>query len=93
MKGQLAESIKAQRSNELLELEKQMSRRYREEFLHKKVEVLFEEEKEIDGRQYQIGHTREYIKAAYPAQKNLSGQILTGEPTQLLESDILLFQP
>ena len=93
MKGQLAESIKAQRSNELLELEKQMSRRYREEFLHRKVEVLFEEEKEIDGRQYQIGHTREYIKAAYPAQKNLSGQILTGEPTQLLESDILLFQP
>lgn len=93
MEGQIAEELKAQRSNELLELEKQMSQRYREDFLHKKVEVLFEEEKEINGRQYQIGHTREYIKAAYPTQKNLSGQILTGELTQLLKSDILLFQP
>lgn len=93
MKGQIDETVKADRSDELIKLEEQMSRKYREEFLHKEVEVLFEEEKEIDGRKYQIGHTREYIKAACLTQKNLSGQILPGEVTQFLKSDILLFQP
>lgn len=93
MKGQIEEGVKTLRSNELIKLGEQMSRKYREEFLHKEVEVLFEEEKEIDGRKYQIGHTREYIKAAYPTQENLSGQIFAGKLTQFLKSDILLFQP
>lgn len=93
MKGQIEESVKAHRSNELIKLGEQMSGKYREEFLHKEVEVLIEEEKEIDGRKYQIGHTREYIKAAYPTQENLSGQIIAGKLTQFLKSDILLFQP
>lgn len=93
MEGQVPEAVKALRSNELLELEKQMSGRYREAFLHKETEVLFEEEKVIGGRKCQIGHTREYIRAAFETGQNLSGQILTGELTEFLEPDILLFKP
>lgn len=93
MEGQVPEAVKAARSNVLLELEREMSHKYREAFLHKEAEILFEEEKMVDGKQFQIGHTREYILGAVQVQKNLSGQILTGQLTQFLEPDILLFQP
>lgn len=93
MKDQISEDVKASRSNELLQLEKELSRKYRETFLHKKVEVLFEEKKAIEGRNCQTGYTKEYIRAAFETNENLSGQVLSGKLTQLLDSDILLFQP
>lgn len=92
MKEQVPEGIKGQRSAELMELEAELSGRYREEYLHKEVEVLFEEEKTINGKKYQIGHTREYIKAAAETGKDLSGQIFTGVLESFLQPDILLFQ-
>ncbi len=93
MNGQSDEAVKNQRSNRLMELEAELSGRYREEYLHKKVEVLFEEERVIEGKHYQIGHTREYIKAAYETEENLSGQIYSGTLEKLLYADILLFHP
>ncbi|NBJ91112.1 tRNA (N(6)-L-threonylcarbamoyladenosine(37)-C(2))-methylthiotransferase MtaB [Parablautia muri] len=93
MDKQISEGEKALRSNTLLELEKKMSQAYRKMYLHKQAEVLFEEERRINGRNYQIGHTREYIRAAYETEENLSGQIRKGMLTDFLMSDILLFQP
>ena len=92
MKDQVEEFVKSLRSNELMEAEAQLSEQFRKEYLHKQVEVLFEEEKEIDGQKYQIGHTREYIKAACVSDEDLSGKIFIGELTGFLKSDILLFQ-
>ena len=92
MEGQVEESVKGERSAVLMELEAEMSKRYRERFLHKEVEVLFEEEKMINGKRYQIGHTREYIKAAARTDEDLSGQVLTGVLESFLQPDILLFQ-
>lgn len=93
MEGQVPETVKTSRSSELLELEEKMSGSYREAFLHKKTEVLFEEEKSVDGRSCQIGHTREYIRAAFETGENLKGQVLEGELTRFLKPDILLFKP
>ncbi len=109
MDGQVAEEIKARRSDELLALEREMSRRYREKYLHKEVKVLFEEEKAVDGRNCLLGFTGEYIRAAVikdgalaggcaagfmaGGAEKLSGQILPGELTGFLTPDILLFQP
>lgn len=93
MEGQVPETVKSSRSSELLELEEKMSGSYREAFLHKKTEVLFEEEKLVDGRSCQIGHTREYIRAAFETGENLKGKIIEGELTQFLKPDILLFKP
>lgn len=92
MKGQIPEKIKALRSNRLLELEQKMSAEYRKAYLHKEAAVLFEEEKIIDGRCYQVGYTPEYIKVAFETEENLSGKIRKGI---LVESDfpeLLLFQ-
>lgn len=93
MKDQISEDIKALRSNELLQLEKEMSQKYREAFLHKTVEVLFEEKKVVEGRNCQIGYTKEYIRAAFETNENLSGQVHSGKLTKLSDSDILLFKP
>ncbi len=93
MEGQIPESVKSLRSSALQELERKMSCSYRQKYLHKKVEVLFEEEKQIGGRKYQTGHTREYIRAAIEMDRNLSGQICSGVLAGVLEPDILLFQP
>ena len=92
MEGQVPEPVKAQRSSRLLELGRGMSRRYREMYLHKEVEALFEEEKIIAGAVYQVGHTREYIRAAFPGKERLSGRILTGELVDFLEPELLLFR-
>ena len=92
MKEQIPEDVKGQRSARLMELEAAMSFKYRESYLHKETEVLFEEEKTINGKSYQIGHTREYIKAACETGENLSGQIFNGVSERFLQPDILLFQ-
>ncbi len=93
MDQQIEEAVKSRRSGRLMELEEELSERFRKEYLHKNVEVLFEEETSIDGKRYQIGHTREYIRAAYETEENLSGQIFNGTLEKFLLSDILLFQP
>lgn len=92
MDGQIPEDIKSLRSSVLLELDQEMSRRYREMHIHKDAEVLFEEEKIIKGKRYQTGHTKEYIRAAFETGENLSGQIQRGRLTDFLEPDILLFK-
>lgn len=92
MEGQIAEDTKGQRSARLMELEAAMSYQYRESYLHKETEVLFEEEKSINGKIYQIGHTREYIKVACETGDNLSGRIFTGVSERFFQPDILLFQ-
>lgn len=92
MEGQIAEDTKGQRSARLMELEAAMSYQYRESYLHKETEVLFEEEKSINGKIYQIGHTREYIKVACETDENFSGRIFTGVSESFFQPDILLFQ-
>ncbi len=92
MTGQVPEEKKTLRSNRLFELEQRMSAEYRKAHLHKETAVLFEEEKEIEGKTYQVGHTPEYIKVAYETDKDLSGNIVRGVIEDVTVSDILLFK-
>ena len=94
LKDQLTEADKSRRSEILMEAEKQMSYAYRAGYLHREVEVLMEEKKEIDGRVYWIGHTPQYIKAAKAVgeSRDLSNQIVRGEITEFLKDDIMLLK-
>ncbi|MCM1040087.1 MAG: tRNA (N(6)-L-threonylcarbamoyladenosine(37)-C(2))-methylthiotransferase MtaB [Roseburia sp.] len=87
MKEQIPDVVKAERSNRLLQLEKQMSDAYRRSFIGKEAEILFEEEKEFDGKVYCIGHTAQYIRAA--AGNALRGRIMKGVLTDFPEEGIL----
>ena len=95
MKGQLTEAVKAKRSAVLLEMEARKSKEYRSQFIGQKVAVLLEEEKEIQGSKYMIGHTREYVKVAVPMMessdsKNCTNKIVEVEVKEFLGDDILL---
>ena len=63
MDGQLTEAAKAQRSDRMLELHEIRAREYEEAMIGKKMELLLEEEIEIDGRPWYVGHSREYMRA------------------------------
>lgn len=90
MPEQIPEQIKTLRSDELLELEKRLSEQYRRSFLGKKTEILLEEETQIDGKAYMIGHTREYVKAVVPLEKGRKNQMAEGVLTEMLTPEILL---
>ena len=94
MDGQLTEAQKAERSNILLELERAMSRSYRERFLGSEVEVLLEEKKEIAGRNYWIGHTPQYVRIALEAADNIDrhNTLIRGRAADFLQEDILLIR-
>lgn len=94
MDGQLTEAQKAERSNILLELERTMSRSYRERFLGCEVEVLLEEKKEIAGRNYWIGHTPQYVRIALEAADNIDrhNTLIRGRAADFLQEDILLIR-
>lgn len=90
---QVSEAEKTIRSSVLQAIEKRDSKNFRSYYIGKNVEVLFEEKKGIAGREYWIGHTREYVKAAVPARgKMLENQMITGEITGFLEDGILIMQ-
>ena len=63
MDGQLTESQKATRSDEMLALNEKHSREYEEAMLGRELEILLEEEIEMNGEQWYLGHSKEYIKA------------------------------
>ena len=41
------------------------------------MDILIEETVEISGKQYQVGHTKEYVMVAVEAEENLRNQIIT----------------
>lgn len=91
MKEQVPEPVKTIRSNRLLEMEKRHSKEFRKHLLGKQASVLLEEMKEIEGKKYWIGHTKDYVKAALPVNDGLkSNQILPIRMLTLLQDDILL---
>lgn len=93
MKGQLTEAVKKARSHILLELEKSQSKSYRELFISEEIELLFEEEKQIDGRKYMVGHSTRYVKAAVSLENGEtydSNELYTGKAVGMLTDEILL---
>lgn len=88
-KDQVPEEIKKKRSEILLDLVKEQSRKFREDYIGRDVEVLFEESREMDGVLCQIGYTGEYIRAAKKTAEDISGKIYTGKLVGFVESDKL----
>lgn len=92
MPEQVNEQIKAKRSDILLACEERMSKTYRDGYVGREVEVLFETPWEWDGKPYYTGYTREYIRVAYPTTENLSNQIKMGVLDEEIAENIYLLQ-
>ncbi len=90
MPDQVNEEIKTERSNELLALEREQSEAFRKTFIGKKVKVLLEEEKEIKGKTYWLGHTGEYVKVAVDSGCFAKNMLLEAEIKEFLDEEVLL---
>lgn len=89
MENQIPESVKAERSDCLLALDARMSHAYRKSFQGKEKEVLMEEKIIIDGIDYLVGHTKEYLKAAIPYDETRKGIMVTGVMGEFLNPEVV----
>lgn len=89
MAGQVPEEIKTKRSAELLELADQMSASFRDYYVGKNQEILFEEPVVIDGQEYYTGYNREYVRFVTKSKKELDNCLCMGEVTGKLSDEIL----
>lgn len=90
MEQQVPDDKKAARSNILLAMEKKQSKEFRSRYIGKEAEVLFEETKEIKGKKYQTGHTRDYVKVALQTEETLSGRLKKVKILDFLTDEMLI---
>lgn len=91
MDGQLTESVKAQRSEIFLKLNEQRETEYERGMIGKELEILLEEETELDGRHFLLGHSREYIKTVVEKKEGLKiNDLVKARAVRLMENHILL---
>ena len=84
MPGQLGNGVKEERSRRAIAVAEEMARQYRESFVGKTLEVLFEEP---DGA-YFTGHTPNYLKV-YRTGEGLHNQLLQVKITELYRDGLL----
>lgn len=90
MENQVPDQVKTERSNILLSLNEKNAREYLERHLGKDLEVLMEEQMTLDGVNYFVGHTREYIRVAVKTEENLTNRFVTVKAKKILKDQILL---
>lgn len=88
--NQVPDQIKHARSNELIALNDLMNQEYQDTFMGRIEKILIEEEINIDGVEYQIGHNERYQKLAVKAEQSYINQIITAKVMDKLSKDILL---
>ena len=81
MENQVPEQVKTVRSNELLSLDQEKRRKYEMGFVGKTVEVLVEEKVVYEGREIQVGHTKEYVKILVDSKEDLQNKLVDVEIT------------
>ena len=90
MEGQVDEAVKIERSHKLIQLGKEKKQKYMESFLGQQVENLFEETAKIQGEEYWIGYTKEYLKVAAKSKENLENRIVLGKVERFIEEGIFI---
>lgn len=84
MPGQLTDAKKTARSHELQTISAKCSQAFREKWIGRTVEVLFEEPVEMDGIRYYVGHSREYVRVLVQTEQNLQNVLAD---VQILDAD------
>lgn len=90
MPDQLTEQVKKERSRILIALGKEHQREYMEQFLGQEKEVLFEEQQTVEGQEYWIGHTMEYLKIAVISEENLENKRVMVQLREMIGQDFVL---
>ena len=72
MKDQLTEAVKKERSEKMLSVNRERMAEYEKSLEGQTLEILLEEECEIGGKTYYLGHSREYVRTAVEKRDGLS---------------------
>lgn len=88
--NQVPDQVKQIRSNELIGLGDCMKQEYQEQFMGRLETILIEEEVEIDGVKYQIGHNERYLKLAVQLSENKVNELVAATVVGRLSKDLLL---
>lgn len=90
MLEQVDENIKNERSAKLLSITKKQSENYLNSQIGKELEILVEEEIQIDGTKYFVGHSKEYVKTLIKSDENLENKIVTCIGTKRYGQNMIL---
>ena len=92
MPGQLTMNEKKERVTKLLELDDKLSREYRESKLGETDNIIVEEIKTINGANYYVGHTPEYVMVALKEDdslKQLTGHTVKVKLEKMLTDEVV----
>jgi len=90
MPQQIPEDVKNIRSNKLIALAQTMSMEYKSQFMGRIEKILIEEETEVDGAVYQLGHNERYLKLAVKSDIPLNNSIIEARVCKILTDELLL---
>ena len=79
MDGQIPEKIKHERAKRLISCAEDLKRSFENWYEGRRVSVLFEEQKEQNGRVFCEGFTPEYVRVREETKENLQNQIVSVE--------------
>jgi threonylcarbamoyladenosine tRNA methylthiotransferase MtaB len=90
MENQVEEQKKNLRSASLIEITKKQSDDYIDSQIGKELDVLVEEKTIIDGIEYYVGHSKEYIKTAVVSRQKLENKIVQCIAKERIGQSIIL---
>jgi threonylcarbamoyladenosine tRNA methylthiotransferase MtaB len=90
MENQVGEQVKNLRSQELLNITGRQSDEYVKTLLGKELEVLMEEKTTINGTEYYVGHSKEYVKVVVSRKENLENKIVKCIGDSFLKHSLIL---
>lgn len=90
MPNQVDERIKTKRSDILIATGEELVKKYNENKLGTYDFVLWEEQKQINGREYWVGHTTDYVEVALETDEELAGKIQKVALKDIINQEIIL---
>lgn len=85
MPNQISPEVQEQRSKKVIELSNEMQKEIDEQYLNKKVEVLFEEKQ----GEYYKGHTKNYMMVNAKSEEDLTNKICEVELIEIRENELI----
>lgn len=90
MTGQLTDAEKSKRSDILLGDDAKRRKKFMEFYVGEDVSILLEESETIDGKEYMVGHTPDYVKCAIAGECGMAGQIVSAKGACIIGDGVLL---
>ena len=87
MENQITEAVKSERSERLINITNKLSHDFREYYLDRECSFLSEELITLNGKTYETGYTKEYVRCLKESSDLHTNEIVTGMSSQLIQQN------